>query len=106
MLHSKILVLDHKLTVVGSMNLDLRSQLQNTEIALLIASRQLAQEATANIEASLQEAAWLVEDTAHGLVWRAPQGSDWGDQTREPDASLPLRMMIHLIGPLAPDHLL
>lgn len=106
MLHSKILVLDHKLTVVGSMNLDLRSQLHNTEIALLIASRQLAQEATANIEASLQEAAWLVEDTAHGLVWRAPQGSDWGDQTREPDASLPLRMMIHLIGPLAPDHLL
>ena len=106
MLHSKILVLDHKLTVVGSMNLDLRSQLQNTEIALLIASRQLAQEATENIEASLQEAAWLVEDTPQGLVWRAPQGSDWGDQTREPDASVPLRMMIHIIGPFAPDHLL
>lgn len=106
MLHSKMLVLDHKLTVVGSMNLDMRSQLQNTEIALLIASRQLAQEATANIEATLQEAAWRVEDTPHGLVWRAPAGSDWGDRSREPDASLPLRLMIQLIGPLAPDHLL
>lgn len=106
MLHSKMLVLDHKLTVVGSMNLDLRSQLQNTEIALLIASRQLAQEATENIEASLNKAAWQVEDTPEGLVWRAPEGSDWGDQTSEPDASLPLRMMIRIIGPLAPDHLL
>lgn len=106
MLHSKMLVLDHKLTVVGSMNLDMRSQLQNTEIALLIASRQLAQEATENIEASLHEAAWLVKDTPNGLVWHAPEGSDWGNRTTEPDASVPLRMMIHIIGPLAPDHLL
>lgn len=106
MLHSKMLVLDHKLTVIGSMNLDQRSQLQNTEIALLVASRQLAGEATENIEASLREAAWLLEDTPEGLVWRAPEDSDWGDQTREPDASLPLRMMIRIIGPLAPDHLL
>ena len=106
MLHSKMLVLDHKLTVIGSMNLDQRSQLQNTEIALLIASRQLAEEATEHIEASLREAAWLLEDTPKGLVWRAPEDSDWGDQTSEPDASLPLRMMIRIIGPLAPDHLL
>lgn len=106
MLHSKILVLDHKLTVIGSMNLDMRSQLQNTEIALLIASRQLAQEATENIEASLREAAWRVQDTPQGLVWQAPPGTDWGDQTSEPDASVPLRMMIRILGPLAPDHLL
>lgn len=106
MLHSKMLVLDHKLTVIGSMNLDMRSQLQNTEIALLIASRQLAQAATDNIEASLYEAAWKVENTSQGLVWRAPEGKDWGDATTEPDASVPLRLMIRLIGPLAPDHLL
>ena len=106
MLHSKMLVLDHKLTVVGSMNLDMRSQLQNTEIALLIASRQLAQEATENIEASLREAAWRVVLTPEGLVWQAPDGSDWGNQTSEPDASVPLRMMIRILGPFAPDHLL
>ena len=106
MLHTKLLVIDHKLTVVGSMNLDLRSQLHNTEIALLIASRQLAQQAQENIEASLHEAAWQVQDSPQGLIWRAPAGSDWGDQTREPDASLPLRMMLRIIGPLAPDHLL
>ena len=106
MLHSKMLVLDHKLTVIGSMNLDMRSQLQNTEIALLIASRQLAQAATENIEANLDASAWHVIDTADGLVWQPPAGKDWGTQTREPDASLPLRWMIRVIGPLAPDHLL
>lgn len=106
MLHSKMLVLDHKLTVIGSMNLDMRSQLQNTEIALLIASRQLAKAATENIEASLREAAWQVHATADGLEWRAPEGKDWGNPSSEPDASLPLRWLIRLIGPLAPDHLL
>ena len=106
MLHSKMLVLDDKLTVIGSMNLDMRSQLQNTEIALLIASRQLAREAAENIEASLREAAWRVQETPQGLIWVAPEGSNWGNQTSEPDASVPLRMMIRIIGPLAPDHLL
>ena len=38
MLHSKLLVIDGRLVVIGSMNLDMRSQLQNTEIAVLIAS--------------------------------------------------------------------
>src|SRR5690606_32352417 len=45
MLHTKLMVVDGQLTVVGSMNLDMRSQLQNTEIALLVASRKLATEA-------------------------------------------------------------
>ena len=38
MLHSKVLVLDGQLTVIGSMNLDQRSKLQNTEIAVLVRS--------------------------------------------------------------------
>lgn len=107
MLHTKLMVVDSQLTVVGSMNLDMRSQLQNTEIALLVASRKLSAEAARNIEDSLDESAWQVTlEGGKRLLWRAPSGSDWGDQTTEPDASLPLRMMIQLIGPLAPDHLL
>ena len=107
MLHTKLMVVDGQLTVVGSMNLDMRSQLQNTEIALLVASRKLSAEAARNIEESLDESAWQVTlEGGKRLLWRAPSGSDWGDQTTEPDASLPLRMMIRVIGPLAPDHLL
>ena len=106
MLHSKLLIMDGRLLAIGSMNLDIRSQRQNTEIALLIRSGELSRRATAQIESALREAAWHVETKDGQLVWRAPQGSGLPDATSEPDASTPLRLMLQLIGPLAPDHLL
>ncbi|RZL89820.1 MAG: phospholipase D family protein [Variovorax sp.] len=106
MLHSKVLVMDGRLLVVGSMNLDLRSQLQNTEIALLIRSNELSRVAAEQIEAAMREGAWRVERTDGHLVWRAPQGSDLEDTTTEPDASAGLRLLLKLFGPLAPDRLL
>ena len=107
MLHSKLLILDGRLLVVGSMNLDIRSQRQNTEIALLIRSTTLSRQATEQIETALREAAWKVQRTEEGsLRWQAPEGSGLPDSTTEPDASVPLRLMLQLIGPLAPDHLL
>lgn len=75
MLHSKVLVLDGRLLVVGSMNLDLRSQLQNTEIALLIQSRALSRMASEQIETAMREGAWRLEKTDQGLVWRAPRAA-------------------------------
>ncbi len=107
MLHSKVLVLDGRLLVVGSMNLDLRSQLQNTEIALLIQSRTLSRKASDQIEAAMREASWRVERAEDGdLVWRAPEGSGLQDARHDPDASAGLRLLLQLLGPLAPDHLL
>ncbi|MGJ7512249.1 phospholipase D family protein [Variovorax sp. GT1P44] len=106
MLHSKVLVMDGRLLVVGSMNLDLRSQLQNTEIALLIRSDELSHVAAGKIETALTEGAWHVELDGGHLVWRAPQGSGLQDTTTEPDASASLRLMLKMFGPLAPDRLL
>ena len=107
MLHSKLLVIDSRLTVIGSMNLDLRSQYQNTEIAILIASRSLSQQAASAVDEGLQDGAWKVQLTpGQELIWRAPPGSDRQDEHSEPDASLSLRLMLKLIGPLAPDSLL
>lgn len=106
MLHSKMLVLDGRLLVVGSMNLDLRSQLQNTEVAVLVGSRRLASTATGVIETTLREDAWHVELVDGQLIWRAPQGSNLKDTTTEPDASTGLKLMLKLIGPLAPDSML
>ncbi|MEG0053505.1 MAG: phospholipase D-like domain-containing protein, partial [Comamonas sp.] len=107
MLHSKLLVVDGRLVVIGSMNLDLRSQLQNTEIAVLIASRSFGSQAADSIEETLSENSWHVEIAQDGeLVWRAPKNSDRTDMRTEPDASLPLRLMLQLLGPLAPDRLL
>ena len=107
MLHSKVMVLDGQLLVVGSMNLDLRSQLQNTEVALLIRSRALATEAAGQIDAAMRENAWRLERQDDGqLVWHAPEGSGLQDAHTDPDTSLGLRLLLRLLGPLAPDHLL
>ena len=107
MLHSKVMVVDGRIVVVGSMNLDLRSQLHNTEIALLIRSRALAAEAAQQIDTAMREGAWHLQRSADGdLVWRAPQGSGLEDAHTDPDSSLALRLLLKLLGPLAPDHLL
>jgi putative cardiolipin synthase len=106
MLHSKLVVADQRLVVVGSMNLDPRSQRQNTEVALLIASRELARRAAQRIEPVLETQAWRVVQTPQGLRWHAPEGSELRDATTEPDTSLPLRLLLRLLAPLAPDHLL
>lgn len=105
-LHSKIVVLDNRLLVVGSMNLDLRSQLQNTEIALVISSRKLVDDTTRLIEPALARAAYKVELQDGRLVWRAPQGSKLEDTKTEPDASFGLKLMLKLIGPFAPEEML
>lgn len=105
-LHAKVVVMDSRLLVVGSMNLDLRSKLQNSEVAIIIRNRTLSQEATRMIEPALTSGAYRVERVNGQLVWRAPQGSGLKDSTSEPDASLTLRLLLKLIGPFAPDEML
>lgn len=105
-LHAKVVVMDDRLLVVGSMNLDLRSKLQNSEVAIIIRSRALSQEATRLIEPALARSAYRVELVDGQLVWRAPQGSQLKDSTTEPDASMGLKLMLKLIGPFAPEEML
>lgn len=105
-LHSKVVVMDDRLLVVGSMNLDLRSQLQNSEVAIVIRNRAISAEATRLIEPTLASGAYRVELEDGQLVWRAPQGSQLKDTRIEPDASWGLKLMLKLIGPFAPDEML
>ena len=105
-LHSKVVVMDGRILVVGSMNLDLRSQLQNSEVAIVIRNPAISTEATRLIEPTLSTGAYRVEVSGGGLVWRAPQGSQLKDVTTEPDASLMLRLVLGLIGPFAPEEML
>lgn len=105
-LHSKVVVMDDRLLVVGSMNLDLRSQLQNSEVAIIIRNRAISAEATRLIEPTLAGGAYRVELDEGQLVWRAPQSSQLKDSRVEPDASLGLKLMLKLIGPFAPEEML
>lgn len=106
-LHSKIFIIDGRVISIGSMNLDLRSKLQNTEVALVVRSVALSREATAKIDDTLDDSAWKMELTAEDqLRWRAPPDAPFEDARSEPDASLGLRMVLQLLGPLAPDEML
>ena len=105
-LHAKVVVMDERILVVGSMNLDLRSKLQNSEVALVIRSRPLSQEAVRMIEPALAGGAYRVELVGGQLVWRAPRGTPLKDATTEPDASAGLMLLLKLLGPLAPDEML
>ncbi|MDM0047085.1 phospholipase D family protein [Variovorax dokdonensis] len=107
MLHSKVLTLDGQWLVIGSMNLDLRSQLQNTELALLIHSPDLAKDLNERFGTTAKRSAWHLEKDEQGqLVWHAPEGSGLPDARTEPDTTLGQRVMMHLLGPLAPQRLL
>ncbi len=105
-LHAKAIVMDTRLIVIGSMNLDLRSQLQNTEVALVIRSSRLSREAIQQVESTLRTDAYRVEMSDGRLVWRAPPGAAFADTTVEPDTSLKLRLLIKLLSPFAPDEML
>ena len=105
-LHAKAVVVDNRLLVVGSMNLDLRSKLQNSEVAIVIRNRKLAAEATALIEPGMIQGAYRVELKDGQLIWSAPQGSGLANATSEPDASVGLKLMVRMIAPFAPDEML
>ena len=106
-LHSKIFIFDGRIISIGSMNLDLRSKLQNTEVALVIRSAALSRLAAERIEDTFDDSAWKMELTPGGqLRWRAPPQADFADASSEPDASWALRLIVKLLGPLAPDEML
>ena len=105
-LHAKMVVLDNRILVVGSMNLDLRSRLQNSEVAIVIQHRAISAEATQLIEPTLTSGAYRVEQVNGQLLWRAPAGSSLKDFQTEPDASLSLRLLTTLLAPFAPEEML
>jgi putative cardiolipin synthase len=106
-LHSKVVIIDKYYSVIGSMNLDLRSQLKNSEVALLVRSPALAQQATGQIENTLATAAYRLDRDKDGhFVWRAPAGAAFASETSEPGASTRLKLMVKMIGPFAPDEML
>jgi putative cardiolipin synthase len=74
-LHSKVMVIDRSLTWVGSFNIDPRSALLNTELAVLVRSPALAAATAALVEADIApDRAWRLSLEPPGkrtgrMVW-------------------------------------
>lgn len=104
-LHSKAIVIDGRLAVIGSMNLDLRSQRKNSEVAVVIRSASFSKFAAKQIEATFADV-YRLEMERGAIVWRAPPGAPFKDAHQEPDADTKLRLLARVIAPFAPDEML
>lgn len=106
-LHTKAVIIDGRLAVLGSMNLDLRSQVKNSEVGLVIRSAAIARAATQLIDTMIQRGSYRVlARQGGGLLWQAPPGADFEDATREPGATVKQRLLAGIIAPFAPDEML
>jgi putative cardiolipin synthase len=111
-LHAKAVVVDRKFTLIGSMNLDPRSRLSNTEVAVLIESAVLGEQLGVLFEeaASLDQA-FRVELSEPGnenapLAWTGEEDGKPVRYTSEPLASWWRRFISSVLGALAPEEML
>lgn len=111
-LHAKAIVVDRKIVVLGSMNLDPRSRLSNTEIAITLRSAELgAQLATMFQDATALDQAYDVRlsepgDPTAPLLWLALEGDQRVRHTDEPGARWWRRIIADLFDALVPEDLL
>ena len=107
-LHAKSLVIDDSTVVVGSMNLDPRSANLNTEIGVVIRSRELAQQLTRLYQDVGRDSSWrLSTDASHQLRWTSsPQDGPQVSATDEPEASAGRKLLMKLLAPFAPESML
>lgn len=92
-LHSKVMVIDRALTWVGSFNIDPRSALINTELAVLVRSPELAQATAALVLADLApDRAWRLSLEPPGkrtgrIIWTGERAGEEVRLTGEPGAT-------------------
>lgn len=111
-LHAKAIVVDRKAMLVGSMNLDPRSRLSNTEIGVLIESEALGAELGALFDESVAaDRSYRVSlavpgDRTSPLAWTVREGQNDVVFDTDPLASWWRRLLAALFGLLAPEALL
>ena len=107
-LHAKLVVIDKKISFIGSMNLDPRSAIVNTELGALVESPELAKELLHIIDIDRLQSAYRVRlsPSGAGLQWLSFDNDKEVVLDTEPDSSLWLRFKSWLVSPFIPDELL
>ena len=97
-LHCKAALFDDDRAFLGTFNLDPRSAAVNTEVALLIESKELNRRMRATLEKDLElKNSWQVTmKGSRGLRWAGEDGGQRRVLSKEPDASLLQRLKIAL----------
>ena len=107
-LHSKTAVVDGQRLFIGSMNLDPRSESQNTELGLFIDSPELARELLRVIQISAQQGAYRLRLQPNGstIEWVTADGDNQTVTDVEPESTTLLRLQNAFFGFFVPEHLL
>ena len=103
-LHAKIFAVDGARIFVGSFNFDPRSATLNTEMGLLIESRQMAEELHGAFDLGLQGMAWQMALAQGRTVWIDPETET--HVTKEPGSTPFRRMVVAVVGWLPVEWLL
>jgi len=106
-LHAKLAVIDGQRLFIGSMNMDGRSERHNTELGLVIDSRELAGEAAELFRAGAQGATYRLQLTADNRIeWLARENGNDVVHTVEPDRTAGLVTKMTLVTALISEDLL
>jgi putative cardiolipin synthase len=104
--HTKAAVVDRRLVFIGSMNLDPRSAILNTEIGVVIDSEAFARDVLHVVELVMERGAWRVRLDPDGkLVW---SNSDQPPTVlhQEPRTTAAQRWWLELLSVLVPESVL
>lgn len=107
-LHAKVLVVDHRRVLVGSMNMDPRSVSLNTEIGLRVNSVPLGDQVIRLYDDVVRSGSYRLSlDDKGRVLWHteAPNAPK-AVTTTEPEVGFFKRTMYRVLGPLAPEEML
>lgn len=106
--HAKLLVIDHRWSFVGSMNMDLRSSRLNTELGLIIDSPALAKDISGLIDGARAMGAYHLRLAQPGdrLQWVRVEGGAETVYDDEPEVGIATRLQLLLLSPFVSDSLL
>ena len=101
-LHAKCFVIDRHTAVIGSLNLDPRSVIQNTEIGIVIESEKIADRIVTFLENEMDRIAFRLElKSGHGdsdyIVWHGLVGQSPQSLYAEPYTSIWKRFVVNLM---------
>lgn len=108
-LHAKMMVIDHEMTVVGSMNLDFRSSRANTELGLFVDSPELAADVTSLVDELRSVGTYRMRlggASGHDVQWIDDEPNGEKVYDAEPEISLSTLIEVWLFSPFIVEDLL
>ena len=106
-LHAKALVIDQRTVFIGSMNMDARSARTNSELGLVLASPEIAQQVTSLLDDVSADGSYKLElDPSERIVWTSGEPGSEEVWYSDPETTRMQRFLLKLLAPFAPEELL